>query len=29
MVPEFSRRARDVEVWAAIKEMGQKGIAGL
>ncbi len=29
MVPEFSRRARGVEVWAAIKEMGQKGITGL
>ena len=29
MVPEFSRRARGVEVWAAIKEMGRSGIASL
>lgn len=29
MVPEFSRRARGVEVWAAIKEMGSKGVADL
>lgn len=29
MVPEFSRRARGVEVWAAIKEMGREGIAQL
>lgn len=29
MVPEFSRRARGVEVWAAIKELGQTGIAKL
>lgn len=29
MVPEFSRRARGVEVWAAIKEMGRDGIAAL
>lgn len=29
MVPEFSRRARGVEVWAAIKEMGRDGIAHL
>ncbi|WP_415888142.1 pyridoxal phosphate-dependent decarboxylase family protein [Neptuniibacter sp. SY11_33] len=29
MVPEFSRRARGVEVWAAIKEMGQEGISDL
>ena len=29
MVPEFSRRARGVEVWAAIKELGRKGIAEL
>jgi glutamate/tyrosine decarboxylase-like PLP-dependent enzyme len=29
MVPEFSRRARGVEVWAAIKEMGRDGVAQL
>jgi len=29
MVPEFSRRARGVEVWAAIQEMGQQGISDL
>lgn len=29
MVPEFSRRARGVEVWAAIKEMGREGIVQL
>jgi glutamate/tyrosine decarboxylase-like PLP-dependent enzyme len=29
MVPEFSRRARGVEVWAAIKEMGREGITDL
>ena len=29
MVPEFSRRARGVEVWAAIKEMGRDGITDL
>lgn len=29
MVPEFSRRARGVEVWAAVKEMGRDGIAEL
>ncbi len=29
MVPEFSRRARGVEVWAAIKEMGRDGVAEL
>jgi len=29
MVPEFSRRARGVEVWAAIKEMGKEGIVDL
>jgi len=29
MVPEFSRRARGVEVWAAIKEMGSAGIEDL
>lgn len=29
MVPEFSRRARGIEVWAAIKEMGSKGVADL
>ena len=29
MVPEFSRRARGVEVWAAIQEMGRSGIADL
>ena len=29
MVPEFSRRARGVEVWAAIKEMGRDGIIAL
>lgn len=29
MVPEFSRRARGVEVWAAIKEMGREGIVEL
>jgi len=29
MVPEFSRRARGVEVLAAIKEMGQEGIEDL
>jgi len=29
MVPEFSRRARGVEVWAAIKEMGSEGVADL
>jgi glutamate/tyrosine decarboxylase-like PLP-dependent enzyme len=29
MVPEFSRRARGVEVWAAIKEMGSDGIEKL
>ncbi|BBM01587.1 pyridoxal-dependent decarboxylase [Microbulbifer sp. GL-2] len=29
MVPEFSRRARGVEVWAAIQEMGTDGVAEL
>ncbi|MCL2919342.1 pyridoxal phosphate-dependent decarboxylase family protein [Shewanella litorisediminis] len=29
MVPEFSRRARGVEVWAAIQEMGKEGIRDL
>ncbi|MEO3679034.1 pyridoxal phosphate-dependent decarboxylase family protein [Rheinheimera fenheensis] len=29
VVPEFSRRARGIEVWAAIKEMGQIGIEDL
>ncbi|AWF83026.1 aspartate aminotransferase family protein [Microbulbifer sp. A4B17] len=29
MVPEFSRRARGVEVWAAIQEMGPKGITAM
>lgn len=29
MVPEFSRRARGIEVWAAIKEMGSSGVADL
>lgn len=29
MVPEFSRRARGVEVWAAIKEMGREGVVQL
>jgi glutamate/tyrosine decarboxylase-like PLP-dependent enzyme len=29
MVPEFSRRARGVEVWAAIKEMGSEGVEKL
>lgn len=29
MVPEFSRRARGVEVWAAIREMGSEGIEDL
>ncbi|MCO1332781.1 aminotransferase class V-fold PLP-dependent enzyme [Microbulbifer sp. OS29] len=29
MVPEFSRRARGVEVWAAIQEMGPAGIAAM
>ena len=29
MVPEFSRRARGVEVWAAIQEMGKSGISDL
>ncbi|WP_444889163.1 pyridoxal phosphate-dependent decarboxylase family protein [Microbulbifer sp. DLAB2-AA] len=29
MVPEFSRRARGVEVWAAIQEMGSEGVAAL
>ncbi|HEY0660504.1 MAG TPA: pyridoxal-dependent decarboxylase [Lysobacter sp.] len=29
MVPEFSRRARGVEVWAAIREMGRDGVAAL
>ena len=29
MVPEFSRRARGVEVWAAIKEMGRDGVEDL
>ena len=29
LVPEFSRRARGVEVWAAIQEMGKSGIADL
>ncbi len=29
MVPEFSRRARGIEVWAAIKEMGSDGVANL
>ncbi|WP_445362724.1 pyridoxal phosphate-dependent decarboxylase family protein [Microbulbifer sp. ANSA003] len=29
MVPEFSRRARGVEVWAAIQEMGPKGVAAM
>lgn len=29
MIPEFSRRARGVEVWAAIKEMGREGIVRL
>ncbi|WP_444943075.1 pyridoxal phosphate-dependent decarboxylase family protein [Microbulbifer sp. ZKSA006] len=29
MVPEFSRRARGVEVWAAIQEMGAEGIAAM
>lgn len=29
MIPEFSRRARGVEVWAAIKEMGRSGVSDL
>lgn len=29
MVPEFSRRARGVEVWAAIKQLGRQGVADL
>jgi glutamate/tyrosine decarboxylase-like PLP-dependent enzyme len=29
MVPEFSRRARGIEVWAAIKEMGSEGVERL
>jgi len=29
MVPEFSRRARGIEVWAAIKEMGSEGVENL
>ena len=29
MVPEFSRRARGVEIWAAIKEMGRDGVEDL
>ncbi|WP_262691142.1 pyridoxal phosphate-dependent decarboxylase family protein [Kordiimonas aestuarii] len=27
MVPEFSRRARGVEVWAALRTMGREGVA--
>jgi glutamate/tyrosine decarboxylase-like PLP-dependent enzyme len=28
-VPEFSRRARGVEVWAALRSLGQRGVANL
>lgn len=29
MVPEFSRRARGVEVWAALQELGRQGVEDL
>jgi glutamate/tyrosine decarboxylase-like PLP-dependent enzyme len=29
LVPEFSRRARGIEVWAALRSLGREGVAGL
>ncbi|HEU4730787.1 MAG TPA: pyridoxal-dependent decarboxylase [Kofleriaceae bacterium] len=29
MVPEFSRRARGIEVWAALRSLGRQGVANL
>ncbi|NVJ98605.1 MAG: aspartate aminotransferase family protein [Alphaproteobacteria bacterium] len=29
MVPEFSRRARGVEVWAALRSLGRDGVTGM